>query len=63
MSTSDKDLPVSNYKTRQLLGRSWTSLYMDGTAVNFLKLIFPHEAGTWDPYYTPGVNVLGHDFL
>ena len=26
---------------------------MDGTAVNFFKLIFPHKAGTWDPNYTP----------
>ena len=36
---------------------------MDGTAVNFLKLIFPYEAGTWDPYYTPGVDIFDHDFL
>ena len=21
-----------------------------------------HEAGTWDPNYTPGVNFLDHDF-
>ena len=27
---------------------------MDGTAVIFFQLICPHEAGTWDPYYTPG---------
>ena len=32
---------------------------MDGTAVNFFLLIFPHEAGTWDPNYTPGVDFLG----
>ena len=37
---------------------SWTSLYMDGSAVNLFLLIFPHEAGTWDPNYTPGVNFL-----
>ena len=43
--------------------RSWTSLYMDGTAVNFFLVICPHEAGTWDPNYTPGVDFLDHDFL
>ena len=31
---------------------------MNGTAVNFLKLIFPHEAGNLDPNYTPGVDFL-----
>jgi hypothetical protein len=36
---------------------------MDGTAVNFFQLICPHEAGTWDPNYTPGVDFLDHDFL
>ena len=46
-----------------LYTNSWTSLYMDGTALNFLKLIFPHEAGIWDPNYTPGVDFLYHDFL
>ena len=40
--------------------KSWTSLYMDGTAVN---LICPHEAGTWDPNYTPGVDFLDHNFI
>ena len=40
----------------------WTSLYMDGTAVNFFLLIFPHEAGTWDSNYTPGVDFFDHDF-
>ena len=28
------------------LHKAWTSLYMDGTAVNFYLLIFPDEAGT-----------------
>ena len=40
--------------------KSWTSLYMDGTAVN---LICPHEAGTWDPNYTPRVDFLNNDFF
>ena len=43
--------------------RSWTSLYMDGTAVKLFLVICPHEAGTWDPNYTPGVDFLDHDFL
>ena len=43
--------------------RAWTSLYMDGTAINFFKLICPHEAGTWHPNYTPGVDFFDHDFL
>ena len=46
-----------------LSSNPWTPLYMDGTAVNFSYLIFPHEAGTWDPNYTLGVNFLDHDFL
>ena len=42
---------------------SWISLYMDGTAVNLLQLIFPQEAGTLDPNYTLGVDFLDHDFF
>ena len=45
-----------------LVAYPWTSLYMDGTAVNFFLLICPHEAGTWDPNYTPWVDFLDHDF-
>ena len=26
-------------------------------------VICPHEAGTWNPNYTPGVDFLDHDFL
>ena len=26
-------------------------------------VICPHEAGTWDPNYTPKVDFLDHDFL
>ena len=26
-------------------------------------VICPHEAGTWDPNYTPWVDLLDHDFL
>ena len=37
--------------------------YMDGTAVKFFLLIFPHEAGTWNPNYAPGVDFLDHNFL
>ena len=44
-------------------GYPWTSLYMDGTAVNFFFVICPHEAGTWDPNHTPWVDFLDHDFL
>ncbi len=29
---------------------------MDGTAVNFYYLTFPHEAGNWDPNYSQGVD-------
>ena len=47
----------------ELQVQSWTSLYMDGTAVKFFLVICPHEAGTWDPNYTPGVDFLDHDFL
>ena len=36
---------------------------MDGTAVKFFLAICPHEAGTCDPNYTPGVDFLDHDFL
>ena len=36
---------------------------MDGTAVKFYLVICPHEAGTWDSNYTPGVDFLDHDFL
>ena len=43
--------------------QAWTSLYMDGTVANFFLLIFPHEAGIWDPNYTPGVDFLDYDFL
>ena len=45
------------------LAKPWTSLYMDGTAVNFFLVICPHEAGIWDPNYTPGMDFLDHDFL
>ena len=31
---------------------------MDGTAVKFILVICPHEVGTWDPNYTPGVDFL-----
>ena len=41
----------------------WTSLYMDGTESKFFLMICPHEAGTWDPNYTPGVDFLDHDLL
>ena len=50
-------------KQQLLCSYTWTSLYMDGTAVNFFQLIFPHEAGTWDPNYTLEVDFLDHDFL
>ena len=36
---------------------------MDGTAVKFFLMICPHEAGTWDPNYTPWVDFLDHDIL
>ena len=36
---------------------------MDGTAVKSFLVICPHEAGTWNPNYTPGVDFLDHDFL
>ena len=42
---------------------SWTSLYMDGTAVNYSLADLPNEAGPWDPNYTSGVDFLDHDFL
>ena len=42
---------------------AWTSLYMDGTAVKFFLVICPHEAGTCDPNYTPGVDFLDQNFL
>ena len=42
---------------------TWTSLYMDGTAVNFFLLIFPHEARILDSNYTLGVDFLDYDFL
>ena len=42
--------------------KSCTSLYMDGTAVNFF-FICPHDARTWDPNYTLGVDFLVHDFF
>ena len=44
-------------KTNVVLGKPWTSLYMDGTVVNFFLVICPHETGTWDPNYTPGVDI------
>ena len=51
-------IPILNhYNTK-----SWTSLYMDGTAVSFFT-DFPHEAGSWDPNYTPRVDFFDHDFL
>ena len=37
--------------------------FMDGTAIKFFLVICPHEAGTWDPNYTPGVDFLNYDFL
>ena len=48
---------------RSLWNTPWTSLYMDGTAVKFFFEICPHEAGSWDPNYTPGVNFLDQNFL
>ena len=39
-----------------MYNKPWTSLYMDGTAVNFFLVICPHEAETWDPNYAPGVD-------
>ena len=30
---------------------------------HFFLLIFPHDAGTWDPNYTPGLYILVHDLL
>ena len=42
---------------------AWTSLYMDGTASKIFLVICPHEAGTWDPNYAPGVDFLDHNFL
>ena len=48
---------------KKILTRAWTSLYMDGTASKFFLVICPHEAGTWDPNYAPGVDFLDHNFL
>ena len=48
---------------KKILTRAWTSLYMDGTASKIFLVICPHEAGTWDPNYTPWVDFLDHDFL
>ena len=36
---------------------------MDGTASKIFLEICPHEAGTWDPNYAPGVKFLDHNFL
>ena len=36
---------------------------MDGTASKMFLVICPHEAGTWDPNYAPGVDFLDHNFL
>ena len=36
---------------------------MDGTAANFYYFKFPHEAGTWEPNYTPGVDFWTKIFL
>ena len=36
---------------------------MDRTASKFFLEICPHEAGTWDPNYAPGVDFLDHRFL
>ena len=54
---------ISNKHEQNPSGKAWTSLYMDGTAVNFFSWLTTHEAGTWEPNYTPGVDFLDHDFL
>ena len=59
-----KQLFASPHPARIIFeGKPWTSLYMDGTAVKNFLVICPHEAGTWDPIYSPGVDFWDHDFL
>ena len=61
---SDK---MINHESQKLLSltsvKTWTSLYMDGTASKFFLVICPHEAGNWDPKYAPGGDFLDHNFL
>ena len=54
---------LGNMYITMSLVNSWTSLYMDGTASKIFLVICPHEAGTWDPNYAPGVDFLDHNFL
>ena len=58
---SDPNLPVD--VPDYVKGKTWTSLYMEGTAIKLFLVICPHEAGTWDPNYTPGVDFFDHEFL
>ena len=40
-----------------------TSSYWTAMSSFFFLTSGQHEAGTWDPNYTPGVDFLDHDFL
>ena len=49
------------------LHQVWQHLGMDffiyrRNCCQFFLVICPHEAGTWDPNYTLGVDFLDHDF-
>ena len=57
---SDK---MINHESQKLLSltsvKTWTSLYMDGTASKIFLGICPHEARAWDPNYAPGGGFFG----
>ena len=46
-----------------LYDKSRTSSYWTAMSSFFFLTSGQYEAGTWDPNYTPGVDILDHDFL
>ena len=52
----------TNSGLKTLANQTTDIFILDSYVVIFFLTSGQHEAGTWDPNYTPGVDFLDHDF-
>ena len=62
-ANSSIDLLFLAKGVEELQTEPWTSFIYGRNCCHFFLVICPHEAGTWDPNYTLGVDFLVHDFF
>ena len=52
-----------SYRHTDCMANHGQALLLDSYVVKKFLRSVQHEAGTWDPNYTQGVDFLDHDFL